>query len=462
MSLDNKYRPTRYEDVLGQEGTIKVLRQFVAGGTGFQQSYLFAGPHGTGKTTLGRILARALLCDAPVEGEPCDGCSSCRSILEDGASVDFIEVDAATNSGKADIKKVLEEIAFTSFSGKRRIYLFDESHQLSEKALDALLKPLEDTLYGSEDKKLVCVFCTTEPEKMRTTILSRCAPTFQVTPQPPEVVAERLALICDKENIKYEPDMLVLVAEITECHVRDALKAVEGVSMLGSVDKANVTTYLHLDLNAAYLDVLENIGKDLGRVIMEVEGILKRVSPATLYSRLTDLAMLAYKVLVGAVKSPAYWDHDRVKALGQERQAALLGYATRFASRPGRPSAAMIQCDLACLHHGLTGSADQIVVQVGQVVSPTTGGPTLTKVGPPATSQPPSGGSVGKAPTQLFGDTSEVVDARAVKRDPDDGVKDGASTDLHPHEFSVLLGLRIAQLDEAESGPKGRPNMDRP
>jgi len=124
MSLDTKYRPTTFNEVLGQSSTIKVLRRFVSSGLGFHQSYLFAGPFGSGKTTLGRILGRLLLCEAPVEGNPCDACSSCRSLLDRGTSDSLIEIDAATNSGKAEIKKIVEEIEYSTFSGRKRIYLF--------------------------------------------------------------------------------------------------------------------------------------------------------------------------------------------------------------------------------------------------------------------------------------------------------------------------------------------------
>ena len=125
MSLDTKYRPLRYADVLGQEATIKVVKEYVKSGHGFRQSYVFAGGHGGGKTTLGRILARALLCEKPVEGEPCDQCLSCTSMLA-GKSEGFIEVDAATNSGKEHVKRITEEAAFGTYSGQKRLYLFDE------------------------------------------------------------------------------------------------------------------------------------------------------------------------------------------------------------------------------------------------------------------------------------------------------------------------------------------------
>ena len=114
MSFDTKYRPMTFDDVLGQSGTIEVIKSFIHKGIGFHHSYMFAGPYGSGKTTLGRITARALLCENPVGGSPCDKCHSCVEILK-GESINFVEVDAATNSGKDQIRKILEELQYTIF-----------------------------------------------------------------------------------------------------------------------------------------------------------------------------------------------------------------------------------------------------------------------------------------------------------------------------------------------------------
>ena len=237
MALDTKYRPSSYEDVLGQESAVTVLRQFVKEKRGFHQSYVFCGQHGSGKTTLGRLLARALLCEDPKEGDPCNRCTSCRVFLEGGTHENFEEMDAASKSGKGDLQKIIEDVSYSTFSGKRRIYLFDESHRLSKQALDVLLKPMEDSIEGTEEKQLVCIFCTTEPEKMRSTIFSRCAPAFVIRAVSPHGIAERLALVCDQEGIEYDPEVLPLIAEVTECHIRDALKTVEGISMLGRLSR---------------------------------------------------------------------------------------------------------------------------------------------------------------------------------------------------------------------------------
>jgi len=354
MGLDTKYRPHNFEDVLGQESTIKVIKRFVSTGRGFQQSYLFCGPYGSGKTTLGRILARALLCDHPVEGAPCDNCPSCHSMLE-GSQGAFIEVDAATNSGKSEVKKIIADLEYSNFSGKKTLYLFDESHQLSKDALDALLKPLEENVQGSEDKRLVCIFCTTEPEKMRATILSRCAPAFVIHPLSPEVIAKRLAYVCEKERISYEPDILPLIAEITECHIRDALKAIEGVSMLGEVDRENVNKYLHLDLNSLYLDILSFLGSDLEKALLSVKNLFNRTSPSVCYERLANAALFAYKVSLGLDTPPVYWDAARLSEIGRQHGNHLVGLVSLFAQKPRSATEDMVICDLISQHLSFTG-----------------------------------------------------------------------------------------------------------
>ena len=356
MALDTRYRPLRFDDVIGQDASVKVLRQFVRTGTGFHQSYVFSGFHGSGKTTLGRILARALLCEAPVDGDPCDKCDSCLSILNHGTSECFTEFDAATNSGKDDIRSIVETLNYDTFSGKRRIYLMDEAHRLSKDALDALLKPMEDTVRGGEDKLLVCIFCTTEPERMRSTIFSRCAPAFVIRRVTPERIADRLAYVADTEGIPYERDALVLIAEATECHIRDGLKSLEGVSMLGGATKENVQSYLRLNVNALYLDILLNLGLDLATVLETAEQVMQSVSPATAYERLAEAAMLAYRVSMNAARPPSYWSKDLMVEVGQRHGDHLVGFADTFASRPGHPVAATLSCDLAVLHHNRAGS----------------------------------------------------------------------------------------------------------
>lgn len=443
MSLDTAYRPISYDDVLGQESTVRILRQYVSSGAGFHQSYLFAGPWGSGKTTLARILARALLCEKPVGGSPCDSCISCQNILRGGSSENFFEIDAATNSGKDSVRKIVEETQYSTFSGKRRINLMDESHRLSADALDALLKPLEDCVPGGTDKRLVCLFCTTEPEKMRTTILSRCAPAFVIKPVPPEVIAERLAWICQKEGIQYDLNALVLISEITECHIRDALKAIEGVSMLGAVTLENASKYLHLDYSSKVQEILTNLSSDLPKSLKVAEELLKSMSPITLYEKLADMAILAYRVGLGSLAPPKYLDQESLSKLGTALGPLLLTYADKFSTRPGRPTSSMLLCDLAYLN---LGSLAQPFLMAP---------PAPSKILPKETQVL---GSVEEAPKVVDG---VYVNSRAVNRDVQTTPTPKPTVPppgLLPQEFFSLVKRRVTELtrEEAISGGQER------
>ena len=135
MAFDTKYRPRTYDEVLGQDATVGVLRQYVKEGRGFHQSYVFCGQHGSGKTTLGRILARALLCENPRDGSPCDECPSCRVFLDGGTHECFEELDAATKSGKADLARIVEDV---SLRGGDALLLFEAAHaEWAKKLADA-------------------------------------------------------------------------------------------------------------------------------------------------------------------------------------------------------------------------------------------------------------------------------------------------------------------------------------
>ncbi|MDB4278179.1 ATP-binding protein [Deltaproteobacteria bacterium] len=480
MALDTKYRPHTYDEIVGQEATIAVSRQFVLTGDGFGQSYVFHGGHGGGKTTLARILARALLCENSDAGNPCDQCSSCKSILASGSSECFFEVDAATNSGKDDIKKITESIGYSTFSGKRRVYLFDEAHQLSKNALDALLKPMEDSVPGSQDKLLICIFCTTEPEKMRKTIFSRCAPAFGLRPVTPDQIADRLAYICDQEGLEYERDALVLIAEVCESHIRDSIKAVEGVSKLGPVSKASVTSYLKLDANDIYLKLLAYLGGDLTKVVALADELLLLVSPSTAYEKLAEASMMVYKLHLGVGNIPSYWDRALAKKVGTHHQQYLVAFCRWLVERPSRPTGSQLLCDLAHLHHGrqgtlaILGAAPVVAQQAAPVAKPAPRElPTATQT-PPAESVPPIEGNspsphetstttVGKveATTPSAKDGSAYltsggtfVDPRAQKKRK--STPDPRSSGALPSElFGHLLQLRVAELNDGKRGPKG-------
>ena len=416
MSLDTKYRPLRYADVLGQDATVEVCKQIVKEGKAFHQSYVFAGAHGSGKTTTARIFARAMLCDAPVDGEPCDKCPSCFAVLS-GASEAFLEVDAATNSGKDHVRRIMEEAQFGTVSGKRRIYLWDESQELSKSAQDAMLKPMEDNIRGSQDRQLVCIFATTEPNKMRGAIMSRCAPAFKIAINSPETIAKRLAFVCEQEGIEHDLATLSLIAEVSECHVRDSIKAVEGVSMLGAINRENVERYLHLDANTLYLDVLESLGADLPRALQTVEKINEQVSPGVAYRHLADICMMAYRLAhLGQASVPSYWDRERLLRAGEFHKEFLVEFAQRFAGRPMRPTTSMLACDVAALHQKRAGV--QVVATSTVQVSVPAHAPPMAPVAPQPVSEPPAPSPAPEAPETPEPSVSEVPNPETTLEDP--------------------------------------------
>lgn len=469
MALDTKYRPLTYKDVLGQDATKQLLKSIVASGAGRHQSYLFSGNHGSGKTTLGRILARALLCEAPVEGEPCDQCQSCQSLLQTGSSLSFTEVDAATNSGVDKLRAVIEELEYSSYDGTKKLYLFDESHRLSLAALDVLLKPMEDTERGSEDKRLVVIFCTTEPEKMRPTVISRSLQ-FKIRPVAPEVIAERLAWVCQQEGFKYEQEALVLIAQLTETHIRDALKVLEGVALQGDVTDAAVRSYLGLEANTHLTDLLSALGRDLDEALNISHKLLGMMAPATLYSRLADLTMIAYRHR-DLKKLPPQWAEQDISRVLERHGEGVLGLCDVFSSRPKKASASSLFCDVAKLHYAVCaggvapGDFDSRKVVVGSTltgaapaVSPKLDLETLAKLPVPT-------GTVAKGDKdgwEQHGDVHVFTKARATY-----GRQPTAAPDTDPASvgagmttqlFSRLLAIRVSELG-ADEGPPGHTTM---
>ncbi|MFN3782152.1 MAG: DNA polymerase III subunit gamma/tau, partial [Candidatus Kapaibacteriota bacterium] len=162
-----KWRPLRFDEVIGQEHITQTLKNAVRFGR-IHHAYLFTGPRGVGKTTTARLLSRVVNCKNVVDGEPCNQCDSCLSILE-GRSLDVIEIDGASNNSVDDIRTLRENAKYPPIAGKYKIYIIDEVHMLSTSAFNALLKILEEP-----PKHLIFVFATTEPHKVLPTIVSRC------------------------------------------------------------------------------------------------------------------------------------------------------------------------------------------------------------------------------------------------------------------------------------------------
>ena len=358
MSLDTKYRPRTYKDILGQDGNVASMKGLVAKGVGRHQSYLISGGYGCGKTTIGRILARALLCDAPISGEPCDTCDSCLLMLEGGNHDAFVEVDAASKSGKDDVERILNDLEIMTFSGKKRIYLFDESHRLSEEAKTALLKPMEDNEFGSQDKRLVCIFCTTEPSKMKETIRSRCV-IYTIKETPMDKIVGRLKEVCEAEGFKYDLKGLLLIALHSKGHIRDCLKALEMVAFssgTNSVEEGAVREYLQVE---KYELVLKMIGAvEVGEALRYANELLDKVPVGEAYNLVSEAGTMLVNKYLGVRQPDALWEAGLVmEVINNNSIDEMLNGFRRFAERVLRGATnAMFLTDVLGWKYGIGGS----------------------------------------------------------------------------------------------------------
>ena len=214
QALYRRYRPTRFEDFVGQEAVIKTLRSQIMSGR-IAHAYLFCGTRGTGKTSTAKVLARAVNCEHPENGDPCGVCPTCQALLDEN-SLDILEIDAASNNGVDEIRDLREKVKYPPQTGRYRVYIIDEVHMLSQGAFNALLKTLEEP-----PAYVVFILATTEPQKLPATILSRCQ-RFDFGRIPAHQIVERLRVALQEGEIHAEDAALARIARAAEGGMRDA------------------------------------------------------------------------------------------------------------------------------------------------------------------------------------------------------------------------------------------------
>ncbi len=219
QALYRKWRPQVFADVVGQQHITTTLMNEINAGR-HSHAYLFTGSRGTGKTTCAKIFAKAVNCEHPVNGDPCNECETCRG-LDSGSILDVIEIDAASNNGVDNIRDIRDEANFTPVSGKYRVYIIDEVHMLSQGAFNALLKTLEEP-----PEHVKFVLATTEVHKLPATILSRCQ-RFDFKRITPEGIASRLGYIAEKEGLTLDNEAAMLIARLADGALRDALSIMD-------------------------------------------------------------------------------------------------------------------------------------------------------------------------------------------------------------------------------------------
>ena len=217
-ALYRTYRPTTFKEVAGQAHIVKTLKNALACNK-IAHAYLFCGPRGTGKTTMAKLLAKALNCEEGM-GHQCNHCSNCIAINE-GSHPDVIEIDAASNNGVEDVRDIIERVKYSPIKGKYKVYIIDEVHMMSPNAFNALLKTLEEP-----PANVIFILATTEPHKVLPTILSRCQ-RYDFSKVDDKSLAERLKEILDTENVSYTEDALDLIISLCDGGVRDALSLLD-------------------------------------------------------------------------------------------------------------------------------------------------------------------------------------------------------------------------------------------
>ncbi len=237
-ALYRKYRPKTFDDVVGQPFITETLKTQVRTGR-LSHAYLFIGTRGTGKTSCARILAKAVNCEHPVDGNPCNECDACRGI-EDGSVLDVVELDAASNNGVDDVRMLRDEAIFSPTTVRKRVYIIDEVHMLSKPAFNALLKILEEP-----PQHLMFILATTELHKVLPTILSRCQ-RHSFRRLDGDTIAKRLAYVAEQESINLTADAAQLLGRLADGGMRDGLSLLDQCSAAETVDTAAVRNAMGL------------------------------------------------------------------------------------------------------------------------------------------------------------------------------------------------------------------------
>ena len=272
LALYRKYRPRTFEDVRGRDVIVRTLKNQILSER-IAHSYLFCGTRGTGKTTIAKIFAKAVNCENPKDGSPCCECPSCRSIGAD-ASLNVVEMDAASNNGVDDIRGIIDQVAYSPTQGKYRVYIIDEVHMLSTAAFNALLKTLEEP-----PSYAIFILATTEPNKLPVTILSRCQ-RYDFGRLSTETIEGRLREVADAEGLNVEDKALRYIASAADGSMRD------GLSLL---DQCNAFNYGNEILT--YEKTLEILGAVDTRVFSKLYGHIHEGQVAEALGVLTTVLM---------------------------------------------------------------------------------------------------------------------------------------------------------------------------
>ncbi len=291
QALARKWRPRDFDSLVGQAHVVKALSHALDNQR-LHHAYLFTGTRGVGKTTIARILARAVNCEQGISRTPCGKCQACVEISQ-GRFVDLLEVDAATNTRVDEMRALLENAMYAPTAGRYKVYVIDEVHMLSTSAFNAMLKTLEEP-----PGHVLFILATTDPQKIPATVLSRCLQ-FALRQLPPDQLADHLAHILTEEKIAFEPGALRLLAKAARGSVRDALSLTDQAIAYsaGHVGEETVRTMLGAVDQQVVHQLLQALAQGDGKALLELSNALATAS-APFGAILDELAAIAYRLSV--------------------------------------------------------------------------------------------------------------------------------------------------------------------
>jgi len=391
--LARKWRPRTFQELVGQEHVVRALVNALDNDR-LHHAFLFTGTRGVGKTTIARILAKALNCEQGVSSTPCGVCAACREI-DEGRFVDLIEVDAASRTGVDDTRELLENVPYAPARGRYKVYLIDEVHMFSRSSFNALLKTLEEP-----PPHIKFLLATTDPQKLPVTVLSRCLQ-FNLRRLSPALISQHLDAVLEREAIAREPAALTLLAQAGDGSVRDALSlldqaiafgggrvALEDVrNMLGAIDHRHVVELLEALAAGDPGAVLQRVA-DMDRAAPDYQAVL-----ADLISLLQRIALA--QVVPGAAGDSGLADPETVQRLASALtpeetqlfyQIALIGRRDLPLSPEPRGGFEMILLRMLCFRPVTETVSRQVSVPAAPRVGPA----------PPVTAPaavPPAGGA---------------------------------------------------------------------
>lgn len=322
VALYRAYRPQKFSEVIGQRHIVKTLQNAMRLGH-VAHAYLFTGPRGTGKTTMAKIVAKTLNCESGNLDEPCCECTMCKEIAR-GSAADVVEMDAASNNGVDDIRDLIDKVKLLPAVGKYRVYIIDEVHMLSTSAFNALLKTLEEP-----PSHCVFILCTTDPQKVPQTILSRCQ-RFEFQGLTPEDVKTNILRVAKSENIEISDEAADLISEACEGGMRDALSLFDQSISYSTDGKVGIDAILAVSGNTNKTDIIDLINackdsnqdeilKKINKIISEGKEIDKITSDIIGFLR--DL--LLYKTGFG---SKAIYNNPEFQKLGEIKNGIIYAW----------------------------------------------------------------------------------------------------------------------------------------